>query len=92
MFESLKKITMSPTLFHPTFSDRWPQQTAEVRKQDAVFVIDTWRRPQAASRLERSLKELGVSYEKKAVEEFFVYGDFSRRLLPEELDLSGERW
>jgi len=91
VFGSLQKITMTPTLFHSTFSDRWPQQTAEVRKHDdAVFVVDTLQRPQAAARIERSLGELGVSYKKAAVEEFFVYKDLSRRVLPEELDVSGE--
>ncbi len=88
MFETQRKIVMSPTLFHLSLKDRWPQQTAEIRKKDAVFVINSRQVPHAESLLDRGLKELGVSYVKNAVEEYLVYGDFSRRVFPEEVDFS----
>lgn len=92
MFESREKILLSPTLFHPTFEDRWPGDTALIReKQRAVFVINKSRNLGVEPLIEERLKKLGVSYEKDTVEEFVVFGNFSRKVLPEELGLSGEK-
>jgi len=91
MFETRREIVMSPTLFYLTLKDRWPQRTQEIRKKDAVFVINSRQMPHAESLFDQRLKDIGVSYTKNAVEEYLVYRDFSRRVFPEEFDFSDKQ-
>jgi hypothetical protein len=88
-FESKEKVLLSPTLFDPAISDRFPEQTEKVRAaSDAVFIIDREEWPQVMVAIENRLGELGVSYRKELYKEFVIYAKFSRRIYPEELNLS----
>jgi len=85
-FETKEKSIISPTLFHPTFSDHWPEETKLVRNAHEVFyVIDKHDFPGAALALEEKCKERGIAYKKENVKGFGVYYDFSSKIYPEEL-------
>lgn len=88
MFDSREEIPVSPTLFHPTFDDRYPPYTESVRKAGkAALVVSRDLNPCAPAAIERALEAQGVRYGKTEVNEFVVYDGFSRRVFPEELDL-----
>lgn len=73
IFESNEKVLISPTLFHPTFSDRRPEYTMKVRNvQDTVFILHRDRNFQAIIDIEKRLSELNVSYKKDIFKEFNV--------------------
>jgi hypothetical protein len=88
IFQSRERILLSPTLLHPTFYDRHPEYTEEVRRSPrAAFVVDRKRLPCVGPELERLLKAKGVSYEKVEIKDLSVYYDFSRPVYPEEFAL-----
>jgi hypothetical protein len=85
-FETKEKIIISPTLFHPTFCDRWPEQTKLVRSAPEVFYLINKRENSGmALTLEEKCRQKRVSYRKEDVEGFGVYYDFSSKIYPEEL-------
>ncbi|MCX5667896.1 MAG: glycosyltransferase family 39 protein [Candidatus Omnitrophica bacterium] len=87
-FETKEKIAISPTLFHPTFCDRWPAETKRIRSAREVFyVIDKHRYPEAALALEEKCEERGISYKKEDIEGFGLYYDFSSKIYPEDLPI-----
>jgi hypothetical protein len=89
MFDSKEEIVISPTLYHPTFSDRYPEFTETVRAApSAAFIVDDSRDSCAGPELEKGLARLGVRFKKSAAAEFRVYSDFSRKVFPEELSLT----
>jgi hypothetical protein len=86
VFYSKEKILVSPTLFHPTFSDRRLQYTSEVRNSnDSFYAVNSALYPLAGPEMEKWLKKLSVGFKKDAVNEFIVYYDFTRKVYPEEL-------
>lgn len=92
MFESQEKIVMSPTLFHPTFSDCWPQDTKKVRNEtNVVFVINSACYPKAMSLIDESLRRLRISYQKDFLREFVIYSNFSPKVYPEDLNLEDKK-
>ena len=85
-FESNERVLLSPTLTHPVFYDRWPQQTGLVRNApQTVFIVDEKSYPEMAATLENNLSKLRVSYRKEIFRGFAVYAGLSRKLYPEEL-------
>ena len=87
-FDTKEKSIISPTLFHPTFCDRWPAETKRVRSaHDFFYVIDEREDPEAALALEEKCKERGISYKKEDVEGFGIYYNFSSKIYPEELPI-----
>jgi len=85
-FETKEKSVISPTLFHPTLCDRWPEDTKQVRNAREVFyVVDKREYPEAALALERKCKERGITYKKEDIKGFEAYYDFSSKIYPEEL-------
>jgi len=88
IFESGERILVSPTLLHPTFSDRMPEYTAKVRNATgAVYIIGENDGPGLALRLEGRLKKMNIKYKKDVFEEFSVYSEISRKVYPEEIAL-----
>jgi len=84
-FETKEKSIISPTLFHPTFCDRWPEDTKQVRNaHDTFYVIDKCEYPEAVLALEEKCKERGMIYKKEDVKGLEVYYDFSSKIYPEE--------
>ena len=90
-FETKEKSIISPTLFHPTFCDRWPEETKRVRgAHDIFYVIDKHTDTEAALALEEKCKERGITYKKEDVKGFGIYYDFSSKIYPEEIRLAHE--
>ncbi len=89
IFESKEQVIISPTLFHPTFSDRKLEYTAKVRSEgNTVYIVRQDMYPQAVTEMEKRLGKLGINYKKDIFEEFVVYNNFSRKIYPEELNLT----
>ena len=87
-FETKEKSMISPTLFHPTFSDRWPEETKHIRSaHDVFYVIDKHENPETALALEEKCKERGITYKNEDVKGFGVYYNFSSKIFPEELSI-----
>ena len=87
-FETKEKSIISPTLFHPTFCDRWPENTKRVRDaRETFYIIDESACPEVALTLEKKCKERGITYKKENVKGFGVYYGFSSKIYPEELSL-----
>lgn len=85
-FETKEKSIISPTLFHPAFCDRWPEETKRVRSaHDFFYAIDKHEYPEAALVLEKKCKEKGISYKKEDIEGFGIYYGFSSKIYPEEM-------
>lgn len=59
-------------------------QTVEKAQEAPAYVLfnPRWKRPPP---LEKRLKEMGVSFEKKALEDFIIYYNLSRRVHPSEV-------
>ncbi|MCU0561215.1 MAG: hypothetical protein MUD16_13605 [Desulfobacterales bacterium] len=90
ILRSREELIISPTLYHPSFYDRWPEYTRAVRSAERpVVIIDTGRFREAASVIEDRFAAIGVSFRKTAVGRFVVYHDPSRRVAPEHLRLPG---
>ena len=88
-FTTKEKSIISPTLFYPTFCDRWPEDTKRVRSAREIFyVIDKQSFPLAASIIESTFKNLGISYKKGDVEGFEIYYDLSLLIYPESLHIN----
>lgn len=84
--ESLGKVTLSPTLYHPTFSDRWPDETKVVRGSDNVcYIIDGRRALGAIDTFEDNLARLGLPFVKDKVDVFTVYCGIPGAIRPEDL-------
>lgn len=87
-FESNEEVMLSPTLYHPTFSDRFPDDTARIRKSGRYFfLVDKRIRPQAQAIIEDVLDSKQISYRAHDIEDYVVYYDLSRDIYPEELAL-----
>jgi hypothetical protein len=87
---SREELIISPTLYHPSFYDRWPEYTRAVRSSEQpVVIIDTRRFREAASIIEDRFAAIGVTCRKTAVGRFVVYHAPSRRVVPEHLHLPG---
>jgi len=86
-FDTSEKILISPTIFHPDFSDRWPEETSRVRAAENTIYILNRNFPEALAKVQKRFRQLSVAYKKDVVEEFVVYHDLSRRVYPEELGL-----
>jgi len=85
-FDSKENVLISPTLLHPTFSDRHPQYTSLVRNSpDAVYILRSDDAGAAGLRMEALLRRLAVGFKKDVLEEFLIYHSFSRKIYPEEL-------
>jgi hypothetical protein len=89
IFYSNERVILSPTIFHPTFDDRYPEYTREVRRvRDPVYIIDTQEYPSVADQIELRLPQLGVQYQKDQFDRFAVYHGLSREVYPQELNVS----
>lgn len=85
-FESREKVLISPTLFHPTFCDRWPENTKVIRGADDVcYIIDERQYPHIIEPLEKNLSGLRQQYRKDIIGDFTVYRKISRTLEPKEI-------
>jgi hypothetical protein len=88
-FATKEKSVISPTLFHPTFSDRWPADTKLARNSpEAFYVIDKYQYPEAAWIMDAVCKKRGIRFTKEDVGGFEIYYGLSSKLYPEELLLS----
>lgn len=88
IFESNEKVLLSPTLFHPTFSDRRPEYTVKVRDaKNIAFILDRNTHYQAIIEIEKQLKNLHINYVKDTFKEFVIYYNFSQPIYPEKLNL-----
>ena len=89
VFYSQERVMLSPTIFHPSFYDRYPEYTERVRRaRDPVYIIDTQYYPSAARQIELGFAGLGVGYRKDGFDRFAVYYGLSRFVDPRELGLS----
>jgi hypothetical protein len=84
-FESNEKALISPTLFHPTFCDRWPEYTKVVRSSGNVcYIIDGRTYPGLVELFERNLTGLSQQYKKDRIGDFTVYRGIAPEVHPEE--------
>jgi len=89
IFQSDEQVLLSPTVFPLSYGERYPAYTASVRNsKNPVYVMDVREYPKETQDMERQFARLGVNYSKEMVEEFAVYHSLSRRVYPEELNLS----
>lgn len=80
---------ISPTLFHPTFSDRWPADTERVRSApDVFYIVDIYKDPEAAPAIEKACTIRGIHFRKESVRGFEIYHGFSSKIYPEEITWS----
>jgi hypothetical protein len=85
-FESREKAGISPTLFHPTFCDRFPEETKMVRNSDDLcYIIDGAHYPHAAGSFEKSLDRLGLRYDKDMIGDFTIYRGIPREFEPKDM-------
>jgi hypothetical protein len=89
VFEANEQVLISPTLFHPTFSDRRPEYTAKIREaMSVVYILPLDMYPEEITKIEKRFKMLNISYKKDMFKEFIIYYNFSRKIYPEELNLT----
>lgn len=87
-FLSGERALISPTLFHPTFADRWPDQTRSVRgAEDACYIIDTKLYPAFVRIFENSLSAKGQKYRKDHIGDFAIYRGIPATSKPESIDV-----
>jgi hypothetical protein len=90
MFESKEEVLLSPTIFSPDFSDRYPEYTRKVRMaENPVYVITHAMYPDLTTVMEKQLASLKINYKKDVLGEFSIYHAFSRKVYPEEFDWEG---
>ncbi len=91
-FDTLEKATISPTLFHPTFADRWPDKTKEVRNsQNVCYIIDRKRYTGLIKAFENNLAALGLPVNAHQVDGFAVYRDIPGNVRPGQLIPIGDK-
>jgi hypothetical protein len=91
-FDSKEEITLSPTLYRKDFDDRWPDLTRKVRNMnETVIIVYNGEWPQSAVHVESALGKCNVKYTKSVAGDFVIFSGFSRKILPENLDLSWAR-
>lgn len=91
-FISGERVLLSPTLFHPTFSDRWPEDTKKVRSAaDVCYIIDGKTYPEVVIKFEDNLTRLRQSYKKEQIGDFTVYRGISPDLHPEDIVIGMSR-
>ncbi|MBU1807934.1 MAG: hypothetical protein KJ661_00055 [Candidatus Omnitrophica bacterium] len=85
-FESKEKVLVSPTLFDPTFCDRWPENTKMIRGADDVcYIIDGRQYPHIIEPFEKNLSGFGQRYRKDIIGDFTVYRKISHTLEPKDV-------
>ena len=85
-FESKEKVLVSPTLFDPTFCDRWPENTKMIRGADDVcYIIDGRQYPRIIEPFEKNLSGFSQRYRKDIIGDFTVYRKISRALEPKDV-------
>jgi hypothetical protein len=86
IFESNEEVLISPTLIDPKNCDRYPLYTESVRAAGRICLITHSRMPGSVTAgIESYLKEQGISFTTQRIQEFIVYGDFSRKIDIEEM-------
>ncbi len=86
IFESNEEIVISPTLIDPRNSDRYPRYTESVRAADRICLITHSRMPGSVpAGIASYLDEQGIAFTAERIQEFIVYGDFSRKIDIEEM-------
>ncbi|HOW42484.1 MAG TPA: hypothetical protein P5110_03185 [Candidatus Omnitrophota bacterium] len=90
VFASREKVIISPTLFHPDNSDRYPDYTRQVRSAQAVFLlVDTRLYPRAKQQIEERLQALKIAFGFFQIRRFALFYDFSQPVTPQLLQLKG---
>jgi hypothetical protein len=80
IFESNERVIISPTLLDADKSDRFPEYTRRVRAADRCCVIVSARAVNVVARCNEYLQRSGIVYTSQRVQEYIVYGEFSRKI------------
>ena len=88
IFDSKEKLLISPTLYHPTFDDRRPQYTHEVRNaREFAYILWGAQYPLSLQVIEEKFSQQRIHFKTIKIGEFTVYHALSRPIYPEELML-----
>jgi hypothetical protein len=88
IFDSEEKLLISPTLYHPTFDDRRPEYTHEVRNaRDYAYIIHGEYYPRSLQVIERQFAQQHIHFKRIKIGEFTIYHALSRSIYPEDLML-----
>lgn len=88
IFESGGEVVLSPTLFDPEYSERFPDYTETVRKRpDSTFIVNDALYPLCAADVRRAFTSLGVKFSCDTAGVFTIFHGLSRKVMPEELDI-----